>query len=405
MSYSIKCIPGAHITSAKGFLAGAIYAGINSHPPCSLDLCLLYSQVPCRAAAVFTTNRVKAAPVLVCRSRVPSESIRGLVVNSGIANACTGPTGLANAEAMAALAAAGLGVDAAGVLPMSTGVIGRQLPMNKLESHIGSIRLSVQGGADFARAIMTTDTRPKEFGVRVEGPDGAYTICGAAKGAGMIAPNMATTLCFITTDALIELQSLNLAARKAADASFNMISVDGDTSTNDTLLVLANGLAGNGMITGGSKSLAVFQKALGEVCTFLARSVAADGEGATRLITVNVTGARNKKDARLAARTVASSNLVKSAVHGTDPNWGRIVAAAGRSLAELDEHRLSLKIGPVELWQKGKIIDFDLDRVREAMREPEVIIGLDLGLGRGNATAWGCDLSEEYVTINSEYTT
>lgn len=405
MSYCINHIPGAHITSAKGFLAGAVYAGINSHPPCNLDLCLLFSSSPCRATAVFTTNRVKAAPVLVCRARVPAESIRGLVVNSGIANACTGRTGLANAETMAALAAARLGVDAGQVLPMSTGVIGRHLPMHKLEKHFGSIELSVAGGADFARAIMTTDTRPKEYGLRVEGPDGAYTICGAAKGAGMIAPNMATTLCFIATDAAIELEVLNLAVKKAAGISFNMISIDGDTSTNDTLLVMANALAGNRTIRKGSKSLAVFQKALNRVCTFLARSVAADGEGATRLITVRVTGGRTRRDARLAARAVASSNLVKSAVHGTDPNWGRIVAAAGRSGAEMAEENLSLKIGPVELWQTGKILDFDLNRVRQAMTGPEVIIELDLGLGRGRATAWGCDLSEEYVTINSEYTT
>jgi len=405
MPYYINHIPAAHITSAKGFLAGAVYAGINSHPPCGLDLCLLYSEAPCRAAAVFTTNKVKAAPVLVCRLRVPAESIQGLVVNSGIANACTGQTGLANAEKMAALAASELGVDAARVLPMSTGVIGRQLPMEKFESHLGSIRLCVEGGVDFARAIMTTDTRPKEFGLRIEGPDGAYTICGAAKGAGMIAPNMATTLCFITTDAAIELPALNLAVKKAADGSFNMISVDGDTSTNDTLLVLANGLAGNEMIVKGSKSFTVFQKALSEVCAALARSVASDGEGATRLITVTVTGARSQKDARLAAKAIAGSSLVKSAVHGTDPNWGRIVAAAGRSGAEFFEDRLSLKIGPVELWQNGKIQDFDLNRVRDAMGEPEVIIELDLGLGRGRAVAWGCDLSEEYVTINSEYTT
>jgi len=405
MSYCINHIPDARITSARGFQAGAVYAGINAHPPCRLDLCLLYSEAPCRAAAVFTTNRVKAAPVLVCRSRVPGESIRGLVVNSGVANACTGPAGLANAEAMAALAAARLGVDAAQVLPMSTGVIGRQLPLSKIESHIGSIVLSGEGGADFARAIMTTDTRPKEYGLRVEGPDGAYTISGAAKGAGMIAPNMATTLCFIATDACIELEALNSAVKKAADASFNMISIDGDTSTNDTLLVLANGLAGNRPIAGGSESLAAFQKALNQVCTSLARSVAADGEGATRLITVRVTGARSRRDARLAAKAIAGSSLVKSAVHGTDPNWGRIVAAAGRSGAELVEESLSLKIGPVELWQNGKILDFDLNRVRQAMAEPEVVIELDLGLGRGRATAWGCDLSEEYVTINSEYTT
>jgi len=405
MSYCINHIPDACITSARGFLAGAVYAGINSHSPCNLDLCLLYSEAPCRAAAVFTTNRVKAAPVLVCRSRVPAESVQGLVVNSGIANACTGPAGLANAEAMAALAAVRLGVEATRVLPMSTGVIGRQLPMHKFEKHLGSIALSVEGGADFARAIMTTDTRSKEYGVSVEGPGGAYTICGAAKGAGMIAPNMATTLCFITTDAAIELAALVPAVKKAADASFNMISIDGDTSTNDTLLVLANAMAGNRLITRGSESHAVFQKALSEVCTFLARSVAADGEGATRLITVRVAGARSQRDARLAARAVACSNLVKSAVHGSDPNWGRIVAAAGRSGAQLSEDSLSLKIGPVELWKKGRILDFDLNRVREAMREPEVIIELNLGLGRGRATAWGCDLSEEYVTINSEYTT
>jgi glutamate N-acetyltransferase/amino-acid N-acetyltransferase len=405
MSDNIIQIQDGCITSSRGFQAGATYAGINKHPPHNMDLALLYSEAPCNACALFTTNRVKAAPVLISRDRLPSSCIQALIVNSGVANACTGEKGMADARFMADLAAARLNLKPECALPMSTGVIGKPLPVDLIAWHLPLISLSNEGGAAFARAIMTTDTRPKEIAVKVKSGGGDYTISGAAKGAGMIAPNMATTLCFITTDAAIELEALETALRKAGNKSFNMITVDGDTSTNDTLLVMANGLARNQVIKTGSRAMRVFQEALDHVCIFLARSVVSDGEGATRLITANVAGARSKKEARIVAKAIASSNLVKTAIHGADPNWGRIVSAAGSSGAAFEESRLSLTIGGIKIWQEGKVLDFELSSLRSKLQQEEIVINLNLNLGKGTATAWGCDMSEEYVTINSEYTT
>ncbi len=405
MSDEIVPIPGGCITSSRGFQAGATYAGINHHPPFNMDLALLYSEAPCNACALFTTNRVKAAPVLVCQSRLPSSCIQALVVNSGVANACTGEKGLADARRMAGLAAERLNLKPECALPMSTGVIGRLLPVDLIASHLPQIKLSSEGGKAFARAIMTTDTRPKEIAVKVKFSGGEYTISGAAKGAGMIAPNMATTLCFITTDAVIEPGVLEAALRKAGNKSFNMITVDGDTSTNDTLLIMANGMAGNQVIRAASPAMRLFQQALDQVCIHLARSVVSDGEGATRLITANITGARSAKDARVAAKAVTGSNLVKTAIHGADPNWGRIVSAAGSSGATFDENRISLTIGGTHIWREGKILEFSSSELRNRLQKEEVVIDMDLGLGSFRATAWGCDMSEEYVTINSEYTT
>jgi glutamate N-acetyltransferase/amino-acid N-acetyltransferase len=405
MSESIVPINGGCITSSRGFQAGAIYAGINKHPPFGMDLALLYSQSPCKAFAMFTTNRVKAAPVLVCRDRLPSECIQALVVNSGVANACTGESGLKDAASMARLAAEKCGITPECALPMSTGVIGRPLPVERIASHLPLINLSTEGGTAFARAIMTTDTRPKEVAVKVTCSSGEYIIAGAAKGAGMIAPNMATTLCFITTDANIELEALKYCLKRAGEKSFNMITVDGDTSTNDTLLIMANGMAKNRLIAKGSKEMNLFQKALDQVCIFLARSVVSDGEGATRLITVNVSGAYTKNQAKLAAKAITGSNLVKTAIHGADPNWGRIISAAGSSGARFDESCVSLSICGMQIWRKGEIVGFEPSLLSNKLKQDEVVIDLDLNLGNGSATAWGCDMSEEYVTINSEYTT
>ncbi len=401
MKTSIEVIPSGGVTTPKGFTAGATCAGIKKKDV--PDLCLLKSEVPCTAAGVLTQNRVRAAPVIYCEERLRNGRAVAVTANSGCANACTGEPGLADAAEMAALAADLTGVSPDDVLVASTGVIGVRMPMERLRAGMGRIALSPEGGGELARAIMTTDTVPKETAVRMGG-SGAV-IGGAAKGSGMIHPNMATLLGFLTTDANVEPGFLKTALRQAADVSFNMTSIDGDTSTNDTLLLLANGLAGSDLITGGSGEAAVFQAALNRVCIHLAREIARDGEGATRLIEVTVSGALSLDEARQAARTIVSSPLVKTAVHGGDPNWGRVLAAAGRSGVALVEGKIDLDIGGIRLLEAGRALAFEKKEVAAALDREEVAIVLNLNLGSGTATAWGCDLSAEYVDINSKYTT
>jgi glutamate N-acetyltransferase/amino-acid N-acetyltransferase len=394
-------VPGGGVTSPSGFLAGAVKAGIKYADKRRLDLGILFSEAPCAAAAVFTKNLVKSAQVLLDMQRLKTRKARAVVVNSGCANACTGPQGMKDAVEMTVLAARHTGAAADEVLTASTGVIGTMLPMERIRAAIPQIKLSSEGGHDIARAIMTTDTVPKEAAVKA----GGFTVGGMSKGVGMIHPNMATLLCFLTTDANVEAGFLKQALRKAVDVSFNMISVDGDNSTNDTVLIMANGLAGGKPITGDSQAARIFQEALDKICIHLAKSNARDGEGATRLIEVTVGGAKNLADARLAARTVVSSSLVKTAVHGCDPNWGRIIAAAGRSGALIDPDKLELEIGGVALFKDGMPLPFNHKEVAGYLGGKEVNIALNLHLGRAKATAWGCDLTAEYVRINAEYTT
>jgi len=298
-----------------------------------------------------------------------------------------------------------LGIKAEEVLVSSTGVIGVQLPMENVQRGISCIALSPEGGQDLTRAIMTTDTKPKTIAVRIKSGESEFTIGGTAKGAGMIHPNMATMLCFITTDAAINGEFLDSSLKKAVDTSFNLVSVDGDTSTNDTVLIMANGLAGNKEIVEQDSLGNDFQEALEQVCLHLAKSIARDGEGATRLIEAVVNGAVSLNDARLAARTIASSPLVKTAVHGCDPNWGRILAAAGRSGAELVQEKADVYIGDICLLKAGMPLAFDKKPVVDLLSCEEVQLRVELNLGNFSATAWGCDLSEEYVVINAEYTT
>jgi glutamate N-acetyltransferase/amino-acid N-acetyltransferase len=324
------------------------------------------------------------------------------VVNSGCANAGTGKQGMADAAGMTGLTAEKLTLPEDLVIVASTGVIGQYLPMDKVAKGINKIQPTAEDGHDLAKAILTTDTKTKEVAIRVS--DG-YTIGGIAKGSGMIHPNLGTMLCFLTTDASVEKEFLAQALKQAADISFNMVTIDGDTSPNDTLLIMANGLAHNETIKKESQQATVFQQALNKVCISLARAIAADGEGATRLIEVTVYKAANLSDARIAARTIAGSPLVKTAVHGGDPNWGRIIAAAGRSGAQFEPAGASLKIGDVKLIEKGKILNFNEEEAAAALKQEEVAIRLDLNLGDARATAWGCDLSREYVAINSDYTT
>jgi glutamate N-acetyltransferase/amino-acid N-acetyltransferase len=401
MEAIVESIPTGGVTSPGGFRAGAVCAGIKSEARDCLDLGILASEATCKAAAVFTTNRIKAAPVVLSQQRLERGRAVAVVVNSGGANACTGEPGLADAVEMAELAARHIGVLPDDVMVASTGVIGQRLPMERIRAGVGRIVLAAEGGHELARAIMTTDTVPKEVAVRT----GDFIIGGVAKGAGMIHPNLATLLCFLTTDASVDVDFLRLALREAVDVSFNMVSIDGDTSPNDMVLIMANGLAGGEPILSGSPQAGIFQQALNQVCVHLARAVARDGEGATKFIEVTVSGAASMADARTVARTIVSSPLVKSAVHGSDPNWGRVLAAAGRSGVELVEASTDLYIGNICLVNHGCPLSFSREEVVRLLSNREVAIALDLNLGSGTATAWGCDLSEEYVTINSQYTT
>ncbi len=395
-------IPSGSVTSASGFLAGAVHVGIKSKD--ELDLAILCSEVPCKAAGVFTTSQIKSAPVILSQRHIARGRAQAIVANSGCANACTGEPGLADALGMANLAAAKLGISPEEVLVASTGVIGVPLPMDKIRAGIPKIKPTRRGGHDFCRAIMTTDTRPKEMAVQLDLKGTKFTMGGVAKGAGMIHPNMATMLCFIATDAVVSVDFLKTSLHKAVDGSFNMVSIDGDTSPSDCVFLLANGLAGNKPIDFDNDS--AFQEALNAVCIHLAKSVARDGEGATKLIEVTVERAEDRVWARQAARTIASSPLVKAAIHGNDPNWGRIVAALGRSGARVREDRLDVYLNDVCVMKQGSPAPFNKAEMLLALSNSDnVLIRLCLNLGDGQATAWGCDLSEEYVTINSAYTT
>jgi glutamate N-acetyltransferase/amino-acid N-acetyltransferase len=394
----IETIPQGTVTSPEGFLAGAVSAGISKNAAGKLDLAILFSETPCTAAALFTASKLKAAPVVLSQQRLKKGKARAVVVNSGCANAFTGKEGYAHANQMAELVAEGIGLEPEDVLVASTGVIGVPLPMERIKSGLKQVALSGDGGHQLAKAIMTTDTVPKEIAVRVEVGGSQFTVGGVAKGSGMIHPDLATLLCFLTTDAALDKGFMVKALKKAVEVSFNMVSIDGDTSPNDMVLLMANG-------RGGKVPADAFEQALEQVCIYLAKAIAADGEGATRLIEVTVNGAASRFEARTAARAVVSSSLVKAAVHGADPNWGRVVAAVGRSGVKVEETKLDLAIGDIPVLKAGSPLPFDERALVQRLKEKEVTINLELNLGSGQATAWGCDLSEEYVTINSQYMT
>ena len=399
-----ELVPEGTITSAKGFLAGAVSAGLKTKGEQITDLGILFSEAPAVAAGMFTTNKIKAAPVILCQRHLAKRSAQAIIVNSGYANACTGEQGTRDAIEMANLAAKKLGISAQDVLVASTGVIGACLPVEHIRAGVERVTPSAEGGHELAKAITTTDAAPKELAVTFNLSGSEIIVGGIAKGAGMIHPNLATLLCFLATDAAVDPDFLQQALKKAVDVSFNMITIDGDTSPNDTVLLLANGLAGNEVIADGLPA-EMFQGALDEICLYLARQVVKGGEGATKLIEVRVEGASSVAEARLAARAIAASPLVKTAVHGCDPNWGRIIAALGRSGSQVEEAKLDLFLADVCLMEKGKPTPFDRERTKAILGQDEVNIRLCLNLGDGEATAWGCDLSEEYVKINSEYTT
>jgi len=405
VSNDVHVLVDGSVTCPRGFRAGAVFAGIKPAGDGKLDLGMLASDQPAAVAAMFTTNTVAAAPVVLDRQRVARGGpVSAIVFNSGNANACTGEAGVRDAERMAALAAARLGVPAEQVLVASTGVIGVPLPMDLIEAGLARLDLSPQSGHAAARAIMTTDTRPKEIAVQVDLEGTLVTLGGMAKGAGMIHPNMATMLAFLTTDAAVEPDMLRSCLRDAVRDSFNLVSIDGDTSTNDSVFLLANGLAGNAPLRRGGPGAERFEAGVRAVCTELAREIARDGEGATHLIEAVVSGARSDDDARRAARAVVASSLVKAMVYGLDPNWGRLACAVGYSGAEVDPSRLTIAIGEVTVARNGVAAPFDREAARDQLRPAEVRLSIDLGLGEGRAVAWGCDLTEGYVIENSAYT-
>tara|TARA_Y100000588_G_scaffold85480_2_gene90706 strand:- start:1806 stop:3023 length:1218 start_codon:yes stop_codon:yes gene_type:complete len=405
MTTTISFIDGGSVTSPQGFSAGATYAGLKTFAEDKLDLGIIASDSPCTAAGVFTTSTIKSPTVSVNQAHLKAASPKGIIVNAGIANACVGEQGYKDAEEMASITANILNAAPSEILVCSTGVIGVELPMSLIRDGVANINLSKDGANQVARAMMTTDTRPKEVAVSCEIAGKTISIGGVAKGSGMIHPNMATMLSFITTDANVEQHFLEHCLTEVADSSYNMLTVDGDTSTNDTVLVLANGSANNEQITEGTKEAEVFQSALLEVAIFLTKELARDGEGASRLLSIEITGAKDVKSARQAARTIASSSLVKSAVYGSDPNWGRVLAALGRSEIEADETKIDLFVNGVCIMESGTPIPFHKEAVVVLMKGPEVTFKLQLNLGNASATAWGCDLTQEYVIINSAYTT
>jgi glutamate N-acetyltransferase/amino-acid N-acetyltransferase len=394
------------ITAVPGILAAGITAGIK--PSGKKDLALIYSSAPARAAAVFTTNQVKGAPVLVSQEHIRDGKAQAIVASSGCSNVCTGEQGVKDAREMTKTVGELLRIKPNQVLIAATGVIGQPLPMDKIRTALPKLvkALSPQGGRSAAEAIMTTDTRLKEAALRVEVGGRPITIGGIAKGVGMLEPHLATMFCFLATDAMVAADALPRVLKRSADASINRITVDGDQSTSDTVAVLANGLAENAPLERGSRGLRQFALGLDAIVARLAHMLVADGEGATKVVEVAVSGARTRREALLAARSIANSPLVKTAINGADPNWGRIMMALGKSPARVVQDKVSIRFGDEPLVEKGMLKPgARVDRIRALMAEGEYPIAIDLGLGRGRDTVWTSDLSEEYVRINAKYTT
>ncbi|NPV27035.1 MAG: bifunctional glutamate N-acetyltransferase/amino-acid acetyltransferase ArgJ [Firmicutes bacterium] len=391
------------VTAPNGFKAAGVEAEIKNKN--KKDLAIIFSEKPAAAAAVHTLNRVKAAPILVNQEHLANGQAQAIVVNSGNANACNGEQGVADARRIAALAAELLGIAPQDVLVASTGVIGQPLPMERIEKGIREAvqKLDKAGGTAAAEAIMTTDTFKKELAIEITIQGKTVKIGAMAKGSGMIHPHMATMLAFLTTDAAVTPTALQQAIRTATEQSFNLVTVDADMSTNDTAIILANGLAGNQPLTENSIDFPQFQAAVTFVCVELAKKIARDGEGATKLIEVQVKHAPTRQDARTAALAVVKSNLVKSAIFGKDANWGRILAAIGSSAAEFRPDQVDIWLGEVQVAADGSGLPFDEEAARQVLARPEVVITVDMKLGDAEATAWGCDLTYDYVKINASY--
>lgn len=399
-------LPGGNICSPKGFEAGGVDAGIKSYgDEPRRDLGLLVSQHDCAIGGIFTQNAVVGAPVHVSRGVVQRGSARGIIINSGCSNVAMGEQGVAAARRMQALAASHVDLDGDDLCVGSTGVIGRPIPMDKVEAGLARIAVSADGGGEFARAMMTTDTTPKQRAVTFTHDGIDYVVAGAAKGSGMAHPNMATVFCFLTTDANTSSDWAQRVVKSVGDRTINMVDVDMDTSTSDMMLLFANGAAGGPDLSQDATGAALLERALLQVATSLAKDLARDGEGARTLIEMRVRGAASIGDARLAARTVVSSPLVKTMVTGKDPNLGRVLMALGRSGARLALGRLSVWLDGHLAFDRGEPTDLDLEQISAAMASESVLFEADLGVGDCSATAWGCDLTEGYIRINADYTT
>lgn len=404
-----RAAPEGSITSPKGFRAGGLHCGLKKTT--RNDLGAILCEVPAVAAAVYTTNVFQAAPLKVTRESVASggRRLRAVVVNSGNANACTGAQGEADAYAMRAAAAEAFGLGEDEVAVASTGVIGELLPMDRVHAGIAGLPAALaangEGAEQFCQAILTTDLVKKEVCVKLDVDGREVTIAGAAKGSGMIHPNMATMLAFVTTDAAIEPQALQGLLGQTTDVTFNMITVDGDTSTNDMLLAMASGLAGNRELSTGHADWDAFATAFRHVCETLAKAIARDGEGATRLVEVTVRGAVTDNSARAIAKTIVGSSLVKSAVFGADANWGRIIAAVGRAGEPVNPETVDIKLGDIIVLEGSRPIPFDEEAALAYLKGDSVAISVELHNGKGEATAWGCDLTYDYVRINAAYRT
>lgn len=408
-SMGIKIITGG-VTAAKGFQAASAAAGIKYRD--RQDMAMIYSQEPCKSAGTFTTNIVKAAPVKWDKNQVTSGApAQAVVINAGIANACTGEEGMGYCGQTADAAALALGIPAESVLVASTGVIGMQLPMDRITAGVMAMAplldKSLESGTKASRAIMTTDTKNKEVAVRFELGGATVTMGGMCKGSGMIHPNMCTMLSFVTTDAAISKELLQEALSQDIQDTYNMISVDGDTSTNDTVLLLANGLAGNRVITTKDEDYQTFCRALRIVNETLAKKMAGDGEGCTALFEVKVVGAETKEQAKVLAKSVICSSLTKAAIFGHDANWGRILCAMGYSGAQFDPEKVDLYFesaaGKMQIIKDGVAVDYSEEQATRILSEPEVTAVADIGMGDAHATAWGCDLTFDYVRINADY--
>lgn len=395
----------AGVTFPQGFKAAGVKAGIKKSG--NLDLAVIYTEQEAAVAGTFTQNAVAAAPVLVSKDVVKGGKAHAIVANAGCANACTGETGLKNAKEMAACAAEALGCAANEVVVGSTGVIGVNLPMEKITAGVTAAvkELSVDGSEKAGNAIITTDTYSKACALEIELGGKKVRFGAIAKGSGMIQPNMATMLCFITTDAAIDSKLLQEALSDIVNVSFNMISVDGDMSTNDMVIVMANGAAGNAKITEKGADYEKFAEALKSICVGLAQRIAADGEGATKFLTINVKGAKCFADAKTVAMSVAKSPLVKTAFFGEDPNWGRVICAVGYAGAPMVPEKTVVKFGGIAVYANGLGATFDVAKLREVMAEHDIVIDIEMGLGDAEATVWSCDFSYEYVKINGEYHT
>lgn len=393
------------VLAPKGFKAQGIHAGLRHS---RRDLAILYSECPANAAAVYTLNAYQAAPIIVTKDSLNHEGkLQAIVINSACANACTGEKGLQDAFTMRQAAAEKLGIKPKHVAVASTGVIGEFLEIDKITSGISEIELTDDktGASHFEEAILTTDTTTKSCALQTKIDGKTITIGGASKGSGMIHPNMATMLGFITTDAKVEQAALQRALREMTDISFNQITVDGDTSTNDMVVIMANGKAENQPLSENHPDWKAFTSLLKSVCESLAKQIARDGEGATKLVEVVVNGAESDEEARAIAKTIIASNLVKTAVYGADANWGRIICSMGRSNIPFNQERVSISFGPVEVMHLGKPIPFNEEAAKEHLLGEEVIITVQLTDGLGNGTAWGCDLTYDYIRINASYRT